>query len=200
MTGPESDPAPGRYPFPQPPPTYPGPTRERWIWTGVVVGIGVLIFGALLVSWLGGAPQGPQQVGVADVLGSRTAPSARFDSHEILISGWYAAVTTGCTGDTGGADPAVSWLQRSCPVRVLLAQEPSGPVTAAQLRRDGLRLAALTGQPFPPQAATGSGTAGLEQLVFSGHFDDTASSKCIPGREDQCRNTFVVSGYTGLIR
>jgi len=199
MTGSESDSAPGRYPFP-PPPTYAGPTRERWIRTGVVVGIGVLIFGVLLVSWLGGAPQGPQQVGVADVLASRTTPSARFDSHEIQISGWYAAVTTGCAGDTGGADPAVSWLQRSCPARVLLAQEPSGPVTAAQLLRDGLRLAAPNGQPFPPQAATGSGTAGLEQLLFRGHFDDAASSKCIPDRENQCRNTFVVSGYTGLIR
>jgi hypothetical protein len=199
MSGPEPASAPGRYPFPAPP-TYAGPTRERWIWTAVVVGIGALIFGVLLVSWIGGAPQGPQQVGVADVLSSGTAPSARFDSHQIQIAGWYAAATTGCSGDDGGADSSVSWLQRTCPVRVLLAQEPAGPVTAAQLLRDGLRLAAPNGEPFPPPAPTGSGTAGQEQLVFTGHFDDAAAAKCVPDREDQCRNTFVVSGYTGLIR
>jgi len=199
VTGPGADSERGHYPFP-PPPTYPGPTRERWIWTAAVVGIGALIFGILLLSWLGGEPAGPQQVGVADLLASRTSPSARFGSRELEVAGWYAAITTECNGDTGGADPTVSWLQRECPVRVLLPQQPAGSVSAAQLLRDGLRLAAPNGEPFPPPTALGSGTAGLEQLLFTGHFDDPAASKCIPDREQTCRNTFVVSGYTGLIR
>src|SRR5436190_2122883 len=48
----------GGYPLPEPP-TYPGPTRERWVWTGVVVGLGVLIFG-LLVFGFSGATRAPE--------------------------------------------------------------------------------------------------------------------------------------------
>lgn len=188
----------GGYPIPEPP-TYAGPTRERWAWTIAVVAIGLLIFG-LLVFGFGRSPSDVQQVAVGDVLTSPNGPAARFGSHEIEIVGWYAQVSSGCSGDTGGADQAVAWLQAQCPVRVLLAQQPTTAPVQAQLLRDGLRLAAPNGQPFPPPTPVGTGTAGLEQLVYTGHFDDPAATSCVPDRRDQCRNTFVVSGYVGLIK
>ena len=189
----------GGYPVP-PPPTAAGPTRERWIWTGVVVGVGVLIFGLLVFGGAGGVRPDLQQVQVSDVLTSRNGPAVRFGSHEIRIVGWFVQVTSGCRGDTGGADPSVRWLQAECPVRVLLPSQPDPAATQADLLRDGLRLAATTGQPFPPQTAAGAGTAGLEQLVFDGHFDDPVAASCQPDRVERCRNTFVVSGYEGLIK
>lgn len=186
------------YPIPAPP-TYAGPTRERWAWTVVVVAIGLLIFG-LLVFGFGRSSSDVQQVAVGDVLTSPNGPAARFGSHEIEIVGWYAQVTGGCQGDTGGADAAVAWLQAECPVRVLLSQQPTTTPTQEALLRDGLRLAAPNGKPFPPPTPVGTGTAGLEQLVYTGHFDDAAAASCVPDRREQCRNTFVVSGYVGLIK
>ncbi len=182
-----------------PPPTYAGPTRERWIWTAIVVAIGLLIFGLMVASGLGGTGQ-DQEVAVADVLTSPGGPAARFGTHEIQIVGWYAQISAGCQGDTGGADAAVAWLQADCPVRVLLSEQPTGTLTQAELLRDGLRLSAPNGKPFPPPSPPGTGTAGLEQLVFTGHFADPAAASCIPGRLDQCRNTFAVSEYAGLIK
>jgi hypothetical protein len=193
-------PAPGGgYPVPQPP-TNPGPTRERWIWTAVVVGVGLLIFGLLVFGGAGGLRPELQQVQVSDVLTSAGGPAARFGSHEIRIVGWFAQVTAGCQGDTGGADTSVRWLQAECPVRVLLPTQPDPDTDQANLVRDGLRLTAPSGQPFPPPTPTGGGTAGLEPLVFTGHFDDPTAASCTPDRQDRCRNTFVVTHYTGLIK
>jgi hypothetical protein len=189
----------GGYPIPAPP-TYAGPTRERWAWTAVVVAIGLIIGGLMLFGGFGGLRGDLQQVAVADVLTSPGGPAARFGTHEIQIVGWYAQVSTGCRGDAGGADAAVSWLQAECPVRALLAQQPATTPTQAELLRDGLRLAAPNGKPFPPPTPVGSGTAGLEQLVYTGHFDDAAAASCVPDRRDECRNTFVVSDYVGLIK
>ena len=189
----------GGYPVPEQP-TDPGSTRERWIWTAIVVGTGLLIFGLMIFGGFGGVRPDLQQVSVEDVLTSTQLPAERFGSTEIRIAGWFAQITAGCSGDTGGADTAASWLQASCPVRVLLPTRPADAISQAGLLRDGLRIAAPDGKPFPPQAPAGSGTAGLEQLVFVGHFDDPAAASCVPARLVQCRNTFVVTEYTGQIR
>lgn len=170
------------------------------MWTGAVVGVGLLIAGLLVLGGAGGLRPDLQQVPVADVLTSPGGPAARFGSREIRITGWFAQVTAGCRGDTGGADPSVRWLQAECPVRVLLPAQPDPGVSQAELVRNGLRLAAPTGKPFPPPTSAGAGTAGLEPLVFTGHFGDSAVASCTPDRRERCRDTFVVSGYEGLIK
>ena len=187
------------YQIPEPP-TYAGPTRERWAWTSAVVAIGLIIAALLVFGGFGGLRPDLQQLAVADVLTSPDGPAARFGTHEIQVVGWYAQISNGCSGDAGGADAAVAWLQAECPVRVLLVQQPIATPTQAELLRDGLRLAAPNGKPFPPPTPVGSGTAGLEPLVFTGHFNDGAAASCIPDRQDRCRNTFVVSDYAGLVK
>ncbi len=98
-----------------------------------------------------------QQVSVEDVLTSTQLPAERFGSNEIRIAGWFAQITAGCSGDRGGADATASWLQATCPVRVLLPSRPAESTNQAVLLRDGLRLAAPDGKPFPPQAPAGAG-------------------------------------------
>lgn len=176
------------------------PGRERLLWTGAVVGVGLLIFGLMVVSSFLPTRPDLQRVTVDQVL-SGPAAADRFGNHEIRVVGWYVAFSGArCTGDTGGADPSVAWLQAQCPLRVLLAERPSDNVTQAQLVTRGLRLSAPTGDPFPPPTAVGTGTAGMEELVFVGHFADAAASQCLADRAERCRNTFVVSDYSGLIR
>jgi hypothetical protein len=189
----------GGYPVPQPP-TDAGTTRERWVWTGIVVGVGLLIFGLMIFGGAGGLKPELQQISVSDVLTSRLVPSERFGNHEVQIVGWYVALYDGCVGDSGGTNASVAWLQRSCPLRVLLPTQPTGAVSQAEMLQEGLRLAAPDGKPFPPPTPVGGGTASLEQLVFVGHFDDPVSGACDSGRVALCRNTFVVTGYTGLLR
>jgi hypothetical protein len=195
--GPRPD---GGYPVPEPP-TYPGPTRERWVWTGVVVGVGLIIF-LLIVFGLIFAPKpAVPELQVSDVLDSPNGPAARFGSQDLYIVGWYTQASgSACSGDTGGSDPVAGWLQAECPVRVLVPQQPTSTLSQAELQTDGLRLAAPNGSAFPPPTAAGSGTAGLEELVFHGHFDDDAAASCVPDRVQRCRNTFVVSDYSGYIR
>ena len=189
----------GGYPVPEPP-TYPGSTRERWIWTGVIVGVGVIVF-LLIVFGLIYAPRpAVPELQVSDVLDSANGPAARFGSQQLYIVGWFTQVSgSSCIGDNGGTDPVAGWLQAECPVRVLMPREPTSP-TQSELQTHGLRLAAPNGAAFPPPTAVGSGTAGLEQLVFHGHFDDNAAASCVPDRVQRCRNTFVVSDYSGYIR
>lgn len=190
----------GGYPVPEPP-TYPGPTRERWLWTAVVAGTGLLIVGLLVFGGLGGSRPDLQRVQVADVLTSPSGPAGRFGSHEIQIAGWYVALpANACAGSRAVASSDAAWLAADCPLRVLLPKQLITTPTQAELLRDGLRLAAPNGQPFPPSTAVGTGTAGLEQLVFDGHFADAASQSCGTEHVERCRNTFVVSGYVGLIR
>jgi hypothetical protein len=179
-------------------PTDPGSTPERWRWTALVAGIGALIFALMVFGGFGGVRPELQQVQVADVLTSAQRPVDRFGSNEIRIVGWYAQISTGCSGSTAGG--TVTWLAAECPLRVLLTEQPSGTPSQAELTRIGLRLAAPNGKPFPPPIAPGSGTAGLEPLVFDGHFDDAAAASCSVEARERCRSTFVVTGYTGLIR
>jgi hypothetical protein len=190
----------GGYPVAEPP-TYPGPTRERWIWTGIVVGVGLLVFGLIVFGLIRAPKPVVPELQVSDVVSSRGSPATRFGSQDLLIVGWYAQVSgSACTGDTGGSDPLAGWLQAECPIRVLVAEQPTTPPTQAELERGGVRLAAPNGKPFPPPTTAASGTAGLEQLVFHGHFNDGAAASCVPDRAERCRNTFVVTDYTGLIK
>jgi hypothetical protein len=40
----------------------------------------------------------------------------------------------------------------------------------------------------------------MQQLVYTGHFDDAAAASCSPVLRARCRGTFVVSDYDGLLR
>ncbi len=174
-------------------------SRERRIAVGAVVVLGAIVLFLLVVGSLGGPKPEDDRVEVADVL-TGTSPSDRFGSTELRIVGWYAELTGDCEGDDGGADPAVSWLQAECPLRVLVPEQPADDVTQAELEAAGLRLAAPNGRPFPSRAGPeGPNTRG-QQLVFIGHFADSASASCVPERVARCRSTFVVSDYDGLVR
>ena len=97
---------------------------------------------------------------------------AAWGDEELHVTGWYAELDGDCAGDDGGADATVAWLQRDCPLRVLLPRSPPTDVTQDELLRDGLRLAAPQGSAFPSRAEpTGPNLRG-QQLVFVGHFAD----------------------------
>ncbi len=173
--------------------------RERLVWTALVVGVGLLVFVLMVASsFLPNRPE-LQVVTAQDVLSGRP-PADRFGHNEIRISGWYLALAApNCAGDSGGADASVAWLQRACPVRTLLADQPARGVTQAEVEGRGIRLAAPSGDAFPPLTQPGEGTAGMEELVFVGHFDDPRAASCVPDRVQLCRNTFVASDYDPLI-
>ena len=67
---------------------------------------------------------------------------------------------------------AVSWLQRECPLRILLPAQPAEDVTQSELLREGLLLAAPQGRAFPSRSGPGGPNLRGGQLVFVGHFDD----------------------------
>ena len=186
----------GGYPVPEAP-TDPGSTRERWIWTAIVVGTGLLIFGLMVFGGFGGVRPDLQQVSVEDVLTSTQLPAERFGSNEIRITGWFAQITAGCSGDTGGADAAVSWLQAtarcaSCSRRDQAASPARAsscamacawrPPTASHFRR---RRRQDRGRP----ASSSSSSPATSTIRPQG--------RCVPARVTQCRNTFVVSEYSG---
>ena len=173
--------------------------RERWIGIGAVVALGLFVLFMLVVGSLGGVRPELERHEVADVL-EGTNPADRFGTREIRIVGWYAELDGDCIGDTGGTDASVAWLQAQCPLRVLMAEQPSDDVTQAELEAGGLRLAAPNGRPFPSRAAPGGPNTRGELLVFIGHFADPAASACVAERLDRCRSTFVVRDYDGLVR
>jgi hypothetical protein len=173
--------------------------RETRIGVALVVGLGVFVFFMLSVGSLGGVRPELTEYPVGEFLADQN-PALRHGSAELRIVGWYAALDGDCVGDRGGIDTTVAWLQRDCPLRVLLPQEPGPGVTQAQMARDGLPLAAPNGQPFPPRAQPGGPNLQGQQLIFTGHFDDPAAQSCVPERIARCRNTFVVSTYNGLLK
>ncbi|MEP6680497.1 MAG: hypothetical protein ABJB65_03355 [Chloroflexota bacterium] len=160
--------------------------------------LGAFVFGMLLLGSIGQVRPELEAIPVADVLAGGL-PAERFGTRELRIVGWYAELTGDCRGDSGGADASAAWLQRDCPLRVLVPEQPTEKVSQAQLER-GLHLAAPVGKPFPSRAQPGGPNLRLQQLVFVGHFDDAATARCVPERADRCRNTFVVSDYQGLVR
>ena len=173
--------------------------RETRIGVALVAGLGLLIFLMLTLGSLGGVRPDLTEYPVGEILADQD-PAALHGSAELRIVGWYAELAGDCVGDTGGVDASVAWLQRDCPLRVLLPSQPSEKVTQAELERDGLRIAAPDGRPFPSRARAGGANLRLQQLIFTGHFDDSAAERCVPARLMRCRDTFVVSTYDGELR
>ena len=173
--------------------------RETRIGVALVAGLGVLVFAMLTLGSLGGTRPDLIEYPVGEILAEQH-PAVRYGTAELRIVGWYAELAGDCAGDDGGIDASVAWLQRDCPLRVLLRSQPAEDVTQAQLERDGLRLAAQTGKPFPSRAEPGGANLRLQQLIFSGHFADAAAARCVPSRVDRCRDTFVVTTYDGQLR
>ena len=171
-------------------------TRDARIGVGLVVLLGALTALYLFVGSLGAPRPAVDPLTVVEALGGAEA----FGQRELRVSGWYAELDADCEGDTGGADPSVAWLQRDCPLRVLLPRQPDEDVTQEELLRDGLRLAAPLGRPFPSRAEPGGPNLRGQQLVFVGHFDDPTAASCVPERRQQCRDTLVVDDYEELVR
>jgi len=174
-------------------------TRELRIGVAIVAALGALVFGLLIFGSLGGVRPEVDPLTVTEALAGGD-PVDEWGSDELHVSGWYAELDADCTGDDGGADASVSWLQRDCPLRVLVPEQPADDVTQEELLRTGLRLAAPLGSAFPSRAEpTGPNLRG-QQLVFVGHFADDAASSCVPDRVTRCESTFVVTDYDELVR
>lgn len=173
-------------------------TERQW---GIlaVVGLGVFVAVMILVGSIGPARPDVDPLSVVEARAGGE-PAARWGDEELHVSGWYAELDADCVGDDGGADASVAWLQRECPLRVLLPQQPSIDVTQEELLATGIVLAAPQGRAFPSRAEpTGPNLRG-GQLVFVGHFDDDAAARCVPERLERCRNTLVVNDYDELVR
>jgi hypothetical protein len=171
-------------------------TREARLGVLAVVGLGTFVAVMLFLGALGEPRPEVDPLTVEDAL----AGADRWGSEELHVAGWYAELDADCEGDTGGVDADVAWLQRDCPLRVLLPEQPATDVTQEELVRDGLRLAAPLGNAFPSRAEPGGPNLRGQQLVFVGHFADPRADSCVPQRVDRCRNTLVVSDYDELVR
>ena len=171
-------------------------TRELRIGVALLVALGVFTAGMIVVGSLGEPRPEVDPLTVEEALGG----ADEWGSDELHVVGWYAELDADCEGDTGGADADVAWLQRDCPLRILMPNQPSEDVTQDELIRDGLRLAAPLGRPFPSRAEPGGPNLRGQQLVFVGHFADPASDDCIPERLERCRDTLVVDDYDELVR
>lgn len=174
-------------------------TREARLWTGAILALGAFVALMLVIGNLGAPRPEVDPLTVAEVLAGG-APADRFGDEELHVIGWYAELDADCTGDDGGADASVAWLQRECPLRVLLPAQPSTDVTQDELLAEGVVLAAPLGNAFPSRAEPGGPNLRGGQLVFVGHFADGAADTCVPERVDRCRNTLVVSDYDEQIR
>jgi len=173
--------------------------RELRLGILALLGLGAFVAVMIVVGSLGGARPDVDPLSVTEALAGGE-PAERWGTQELHVTGWYAELDGDCDGDDGGADPAVSWLQRECPLRVLLPAQPAPDVTQAELLRDGLLLAAPQGRAFPSRSGPSGPNLRGGQLVFVGHFADGASASCVPERLERCRNTLVVSDYDELVR
>jgi len=159
-----------------------GPSTERLAWLAVplvLVGMVVLF---LTIGSLGERRAELERIDVAEVLAAAD-PEAAYGSSELQLVGWYANLADDCHPDPD-QDPDASWLERTCPLRLLLAEQPAAGATQGALEAIGLRLAAPTGEPFPPRAQPDGWHLLLEQVVVTGHFEG---------------NAFVVSDTDGLV-
>lgn len=174
-------------------------TRDARIGIGIVVLLGAFVAFMLFVGSLGETRPELDPLSVEEALAGGS-PADRWGSRELYVSGWYAELDADCEGDDGGADAAVAWLQRECPLRVLLPEQPATDVTQEELLRDGVLLAAPLGNRFPSRAEpTGPNLRG-QQLVFVGHFSDASADLCVPERVQRCLGTFVVTDYDEMMR
>ena len=173
--------------------------RETRLGILAVAALGAFVLFMVIVGSLGGTRPDVDPLTVEEALAGGD-PAGRWGSDELHVSGWYAELDADCEGDDGGADASVAWLQRDCPLRVLMPEQPSLDVTQEELLRDGLRLAAPLGNVFPSRAdPTGPNLRG-QRLVFVGSFDDPAATDCVPERVERCRSTFVPTDYDELVR
>ena len=129
-------------------------TRELRIGIALLVALGAVTAFLIVVGSIGRAAAGGRPAQRRG--GARTAPD-RWGSEELHVSGWYAELDGDCVGDSGGADPAVAWLQRDCPLRVLMPEQPPLDVTQEELLRDGIRLAAPLGRRVSRRAPSPAG-------------------------------------------
>lgn len=173
--------------------------RETRLGILAVVGLGAFVFFMVVVGSLGGTRPDVDPLSVEEAHAGGD-PVGRWGSEELYVSGWYAELDADCEGDAGGADPSVAWLQRDCPLRVLMPEQPSLDVTQEELLREGLRLAAPLGNVFPSRADPSGPNLRGQQLVFVGSFDDPAAADCVPERVERCRATFVPTDYDELVR
>lgn len=173
-----------------------GETRR---WVAAVIGLAAFVTFVIVVGSLGQPRSEVDPLSVEEALAGGD-PAGRWGSRELHVVGWYAELAADCAGDDGGADPGVAWLQRECPLRVLLPAQPRPDVSQAELLRDGLRLAAPIANVFPARAEPGGANLRGQQLVYVGHFDDPAAERCVPERADACRRTFVATDYDEQIR
>lgn len=173
--------------------------RSTRIGVAIVVALGAFVFFLLVVGSLGEPRDELQRLSVSEVLDG-PAPADRFGSRELHVVGWYAALDADCSAPDDPVTPAVPWMERGCPLRVLMPYQPDLAVGQADLEAAGLRLVAPDGRPFPSRGTPGGPNLRLEQLVYVGHFDDRAAADCAPERVAYCRSLFVVSDYVGLIR
>jgi hypothetical protein len=169
-------------------------SREMRIGVVALIALGAFTALMLVVGNLGAPRAGVHPVGVATLL-ANGPPAARWGTEELHIVGWYAELDADCRGDDGGADASVAWLQRDCPLRILVAEQPRLDVTQEELLERGVRLAAPLGNVFPSRARPDGPNLRRQQLVFVGAFDDPRAAGCVPDRREQCENTFVVTDY-----
>lgn len=173
-------------------------SRGQRIGAAAVGLLGGFVFFLLTVGSLGEPQPDVARIGVAEVL-AHAAPADHYGSEELHVSGWYASLEGDCVAEDGGRSIA-TWLERTCPLRVLWPEQPAATITQEQLIAGGLRLTAPTGAVFPSRARPEGPNLQLQQLVFVGHFDDAAAAECDPALRERCRNTFVVTDYDGLLR
>lgn len=173
------------------------PRSERGAWVAVPIVLVVVVVVLLTFGSLGDRRAELQRLEVADVL-AVTDPAIVYGGEEIEIVGWYASLAEDC--DAAPDEPlAVTWLDRTCPLRLLLAEQPATGAAQVAMEAIGLRLAAPTGEPFPPRAEPAGWHLMLEPLVVTGHFGDPAAADCALSRTARCRATFVVTGVDGLV-
>jgi hypothetical protein len=170
---------------------------RRW---GAALGALVAFVVFMLVAGNLGAPRPEVDPFTVEELLAERAPADRFGDEELHIVGWYAELDADCAGDDGGADPSVAWLQRDCPLRILMPSQPAADVTQEELLAAGVRLAAPLGNVFPSRAEPSGPNLRGQQLVFVGAFDPEAAESCVPDRLERCRNTFVVTDYDEQVR
>jgi len=174
-------------------------TRDARIGLALVAALGAFVFFMLVVGSLGGTRPEVDPLTVEEAMAGGT-PAQQWGSEELYVVGWYAELDADCSGDDGGADASVAWLQGDCPLRILLPAQPDPDATQEELLRDGLRLAAPLGNVFPSRAEPGGPNLRGQQLVFVGHFADPAAASCVPERVQRCEDTFVVTDYDELVR
>jgi hypothetical protein len=173
--------------------------REVRIGVALLALLGAFVFAMLVIGSIGEPRAELQRLSVAEVR-SGPPPAERFGQEEIRIVGWFAELDADCVEQDSPPAVSVPWMERACPLRVLMPRQPSEDVAQAELLSSGIVLAAPNGRPFPSRAQPGGPNLRLEQLVFVGHFDDPAAAGCAATLREHCRSLFVVNDYDGLVR